>query len=150
MIYDKLTGIARYRRLSKNLDTVVRFLQSTDLTTLPMGRTDILDSDIYCNHFTYTTAPLSQTSLFEAHERYLDLHIVLSGSEQVALAPVEALDEVEIRADEDSVLYRGAPEYTLPLDTSRFLLLFPSEGHLPKLSAKAPTDIDKLVIKIAY
>uniref|UniRef100_UPI0019533227 YhcH/YjgK/YiaL family protein n=1 Tax=Klebsiella aerogenes TaxID=548 RepID=UPI0019533227 len=46
----------------------------------------------YYNHFTYTTALISQASLFEAHERYLDLHIVLSGCEQVALAPVESLD----------------------------------------------------------
>ena len=41
MIYDKLSEIARYRGLSENLDMGIRFLQSTDLFSLPMGRTAI-------------------------------------------------------------------------------------------------------------
>ena len=45
MIYDKLSEIARYRGLSENLDMGIRFLQSTDLFSLPMGRTEILGSD---------------------------------------------------------------------------------------------------------
>lgn len=149
MIFDKRAAIARYYGLSKNLDAAISFLRSTDLGALPMGRVEISD-EVYCNHFTYATALISPASLFEAHERYLDLHVVLSGSEQVALAPVEDLDEVEIRADEDSVMYRGTPEHTLTLNQNRFLLVFPGEGHLPKLTAKAPTEIDKLVLKIAF
>jgi YhcH/YjgK/YiaL family protein len=113
-----------------------------------MGRTEIPGGDIYYNHFTYTTALISQASLFEAHERYLDLHIVLSGCEQVALAPVESLDEAEVRADEDSTMYLGTPEYSVTLDQNRFLLVFPGEGHLPKLSDRVPMNIDKLVLKI--
>ena len=136
MIYDKLSEIARYRGLSENLDMGIRFLQSTDLFSLPMGRTEILGS--------------SQSSLMEAHERYLDIHIVLSGLEQVMVAPIETLTEVEIRADEDSIMYRGAPEYTFTLEPGRFLLVYPGEGHLPKLAPKAPEDVDKLVLKIAF
>ena len=66
MIYDKLSEIARYRGLSENLDMGIRFLQSTDLFSLPMGRTEILGSDVYCNRFNYTTVPISQSSLMEA------------------------------------------------------------------------------------
>ena len=150
MIYDKLSEIARYRGLSENLDMGIRFLQSTDLFSLPMGRTEILGSDVYCNRFNYTTVPISQSSLMEAHERYLDIHIVLSGLEQVMVAPIETLTEVEIRADEDSIMYRGAPEYTFTLEPGRFLLVYPGEGHLPKLAPKAPEDFDKLVLKIAF
>ena len=83
MIYDKRAELARYFGLSPNLDAAIRFLQTTDLTALPMGRTEIPGGDIYYNHFTYTTALISQASLFEAHERYLDLHIVLSGCERI-------------------------------------------------------------------
>ena len=148
MIYDKRAELARYVGLSPNLDAAIRFLQTTDLTALPMGRTEIPGGDIYYNHFTYTTALISQASLFEAHERYLDLHIVLSSCEQVALAPVESLDEAEVRADEDSTMYLGTPEYSVTLDQNRFLLVFPGEGHLPKLSDRVPMNIDKLVLKI--
>lgn len=148
MIYDKRAEIARYFGLSKHLDVAFNFLRSADLAALPVGRTEISGSDVFCNHFTYTTALITPASLFEAHDRYLDLHIVLSGSEQVALAPVETLNEVEVREGEDSIMYRGTPEHMLTLDQSRFLLVFPGEGHLPKLSAKTPMNIDKLVLKI--
>lgn len=41
MIYDKRAELARYFGLSPNLDAAIRFLQTTDLTALPMGRTEI-------------------------------------------------------------------------------------------------------------
>ncbi len=62
MIYDKRAELARYFGLSPNLDAAIRFLQTTDLTALPMGRTEIPGGDIYYNHFTYTTALISQAS----------------------------------------------------------------------------------------
>ena len=51
MIYDKRAELARYFGLSPNLDAAIRFLQTTDLTALPMGRTEIPGGDIYYNHF---------------------------------------------------------------------------------------------------
>lgn len=150
MIYDKLTEIARYRGLSEHLDKAIRFLQTADLASLPMGRTEIAGSDVYCNHFTYTTAPISPDSLFEDHSRYLDLHVPLSGRERIAVTPTQLLTQVEVRADEDSVMYRGEPEHTFILDPDRFLLVYPGESHLPKLLFKAPEDVDKLVVKIAF
>jgi biofilm protein TabA len=45
-------------------------------------------------------------------------------------------------------MYRGTPEYSVTLDQNRFLLVFPGEGHLPKLSDRVPMNIDKLVLKI--
>lgn len=149
MIYDKLSALARYRGLSKHLDMGIDFLRSTDLNALPLGRTEILGDDVYCNHFAYATEPISPASLFEAHVRYLDLHIILSGCEQVALAPVEALTEVEVRSDEDAIMYRGEAEHAITLEPGRFLLVYPGEGHLPKLAPKDPMDVDKLVLKIA-
>ena len=149
MIYGKLSELAQYRGISKFLDKGFDFLQAADLSGLPLGKTEIEGDDVYCNHFTYTTADLSPDSLFEAHIRYLDLHVVLSGRERVGIAPVEALDEAEARISEDSVLYHGAPQNTLVLEEGWFLLLFPGEGHLPKLTAGTPAKIDKLVFKIA-
>lgn len=128
MIYDKRAELARYFGLSPNLDAAIRFLQTTDLTALPMGRTEIPGGDIYYNHFTYTTALISQASLFEAHERYLDLHIVLSGCEQVALAPVESLDEAEVRADEDSTMYRVRRNIRLRWTRTDSCWSFPVKG----------------------
>lgn len=150
MIFDRLCNLDRYRGISPNIDRGIDFLQAADLTALPLGRVEIVGDEVYGNHFTYTTTPLSQGAQFEAHQRYLDLHVILTGIEKVALAPVETLEETEVRADEDTIMYQGVPKDVLSLEQGAFLLVFPGEGHLPKLAADTSVDVNKLVLKIAY
>lgn len=149
MIFDKLCRLDRYRGLFPALDRGIDFLQNADLSALPFGRVEIMGETVYGNHFSYTTGSFPQDALFEAHQRHLDLHIVLSGRESVALAPVENLKQVELLADEDAVMYLGEPAHTLVLESGYFLLVFPEEGHLPKLAAGLSEDVDKLVVKIS-
>ena len=149
MIFDTLCSLDRYRSLSANIERAVNFLQTADLTTLPSGRVEISGDDVYANHFSYETVPFSKELQFEAHRKYLDLHVPLSGCEQIALAPVKALTETKVLEDEDSVLYQGEAKDFLTLESGSFLLLYPEEGHLPKLISKSTAIVDKLVVKIA-
>lgn len=41
MIYDNLKNAGRYRGMSEWLDIAIDFLEKTDLTNLPLGRTEI-------------------------------------------------------------------------------------------------------------
>lgn len=149
MILDSLRSLDRYRNLSANMEQAVRFLQTADLTALPPGRVEISGDDVYANHFSYVTVPFSKELQFEAHRKYLDLHVPLSGCERIALAPVENLAETKALEEEDAVLYQGEAKDYLTLESGSFLLLYPEEGHLPKLISKAATNVDKLVVKIA-
>lgn len=149
MIWDQIEQIARYEGSSPRLERVARFLRETDLKQLPLGRTDIQGEEIYVNHMTYTTAEQREEDLYEAHGRYLDLHLVLSGREAVSVAPIETLALAEVREAEDSTMYRGRGAVSVPLTAGSFLLLYPGEGHLPKLALNGETaQVDKLVFKI--
>ncbi len=149
MIYDTLNHLDRYQGLSPAIDTAIRFLKSADLNHLPSGRVEISGDTVYANHFSYETAPFSSSSIFEAHQQYLDLHIVLSGQETVGLTPTDQLLNPDIQTDQDAVLYTGVPHESLSLSPGQFLLLYPGEGHLPKLIHETPCHVDKLVVKIA-
>lgn len=148
LIYDKLCQLTRYRGISPALDRAIDFVLTTDLSTLSSGRIDIDGDVVYGNHFSYRTAPYSPGSLFEAHQKYLDLHIVIQGNETVAVTSTEKLEQKEVRASEDAVLYTGLPDYTLNMDADHFILLFPEEGHLPKLTRGEPSQVNKLVLKV--
>lgn len=87
MIYDTLRNLSRYETLSPDFATAVQYLRATDLFQLPYGCTGIAGDRVFLNRFDYTTAVRAPKALFEAHERYLDLHIVLNGQEGIALAP---------------------------------------------------------------
>ena len=148
MIYDTLSHLARYRGLSHALDCAITYLTHTDLHALPQGRTEIVGDSVYINHFSYETSAKEPDSLFEAHSAYLDLHIVLSGCERMAVAPIDTLAYAEDRSDEDSIMYTGDAQYLLPLCYGQFALLAPEEAHLPHLLVDAPCIVDKLVCKI--
>lgn len=149
MIYDRLSQLDRYRGFSRHVDRGIAFLQMADLSEFPLGRVDIDGDFVFGNRFSYMTAPLSGHGGFEAHKRYLDLHVVLSGAEAMALSPIERLEETETLEQEDSVLYRGSPDCILPIRQGMFVLIFPGEGHMPRLAAGAPERVEKLVLKIA-
>lgn len=149
MIYDKLSQLDRYRGFSRHVDRGIAFLQMADLSALPLGRVDIDGDFVFGNRFSYTTAPISRQSSFEAHKRYLDLHVLLSGAETMALSPIELLEETEVLEQENSILYRGSPDCILPVRQGMFVLVFPGEGHLPRLAVGVPEKVEKLVLKIA-
>ncbi len=149
MIYDKIQNIDRYAGLYHNFDTAIAFLKKTNLNTLPKGRTTIDGDEVFCNHFDYTTAPLSNAMDFEDHIKYLDLHVVVSGCETVAVSEAKNLMKTKVLADEDAALYRGNPELFFPGDSDTFLLVYPGEAHLPKLADGEPCMVDKVVFKIA-
>lgn len=148
MIYDTLQNLSRYETLSSNFATAVQYLRTTDLSKLPHGHTEIAGDRVFLNHFDYTTAVRTPETLFEAHEEYLDLHIVLSGQEVMALAPTELLNEQE-REEDDSILYTGNETYRISLQVGQFALVYPGEGHMPKLVCGTPSRVDKIVVKIA-
>ncbi len=148
MIYDKLSNLKNYRGMSPWLDRAIAYLSEADLAALPAGRTDVSGADVFINRFRYTTGPKTAESRFEAHERCLDLHIVLQGGERMALAPVDALHQTRRLEAEDAVLYAGEAEYTLPLRAGMFVLVAPGEGHLPRLVHESACSVDKLVCKI--
>lgn len=149
MIIDTIENLVRYKGLSPNIDQAIDYIRATDLNEMPLGHTAVSGECVHFNHFQYMTVEKAEDSLFEAHKKYLDLHVILSGQEFVAVAPIEALEHVEERPDEDSVMYRGEAAFRFPITTGQFVLLYPGEGHLPRLSINGVnTDVNKVVFKI--
>lgn len=148
MIFDKKENIEHYLGISKNLDTAIEFIKRENLNSLPWGRTTIDGDDVFVNHFSYTTADKTSESMFEDHSEYLDLHFPLHGSEMIAISEVPALTFVENRSSEDSVMYVGDIQMMVPVTSKSFLVVYPGEVHLPKLTTGEKSDVDKLVFKI--
>lgn len=148
MIYDKKANISRYYGMFQNLDAALRFIENTDLNNLPKGRITIDGDNVFVNHFSYETAPKTSESLFEDHSEYLDLHFPLSGHEIIAVSEPGVLKETEKRPDEDSTMYVGDAQVTLPVTSADFLIVYPGEVHLPKLMDAQTSAVDKLVFKI--
>lgn len=145
MIYDTLGNLNRYVGKSINLDKVIAFIQSQDLTTLRLGRNDI-DSEVYVMVFNNHLVPEAPIT-FEMHHLFADLHITFGARETVRFAPFEQLRVTRPYDPQDEALLGEAWQHdTFLIDGQHFAIFFPGEPHAVKGYA-GDDEVKKLVFK---
>ncbi len=96
------------------------------------------------------TKPLSEGD-FESHQKYIDLQIILEGSEEVAWHDVRDL-KVTIPYDEagDKQKLSGDREHHMLISKGMFWAAFPWDGHRPVCHTDEPHTYRKIVMKLPY
>ena len=82
MILAANTAALDYRGIHPNLDLALEHITPEFLSSLGEERAQLKGEEVYCTKFTYETVP-DEEAFFEAHRLYLDIHLMLSGSERV-------------------------------------------------------------------
>ena len=147
MILAKNETAADYRGIHPNLDLALERICPDFLDTLGTERVDIVPGEVWCTKFTYETVT-DDESFFEAHEKFLDIHLMLEGSERVEVAPPEALEQVEAQPQNDFYAYRGEGHYKMTLAPGDFVVVFPADAHKIKMQVNGPETVTKAVFKI--
>ena len=147
MIYAKHKDAPAYRGIHPNLDLALAHITPEFLASVGPERVELKGGDIYATRFTYETVPEDE-SFFEAHRKYLDIHIMTAGSEGVEIAPPEALTEFDRAEANDFYAYRGQGDYKLTLTPGNFLVVFPGDAHRIKMRLNEPETVSKVVFKI--
>ena len=94
----------------------------------------------------YMTKPGSECS-FEAHEKYADIHFVVSGCEYIGYAPVGTLTVTDRNPDKDMV-YLAGEGINVPLGPGDFMITFPDDAHMPCVMQREPVFCAKLIAKV--
>ena len=146
MIYARNTDALEYKGIHPNLDQALERITPEFLAGVGYERMELQGSDLYVTRFTYETIP-DEESFFEAHLRYLDIHIMVDGSERVEVAPPETLTLFEQKEANDFYAYRGEGRYKLILSPGDFLVVFPGDAHKIKMRVDGPETVTKVVFK---
>lgn len=148
MIYDKLEKASVYVSAHERLDAAVEFLRQDGLLQRADGRYD-LSEGLYASLQTYDSKP-AEESLFESHRRYIDVQCVLEGEEWIYVADFESLVITrEYKPDEDCSFFRGSADVSRVLmRPGLFLLLFPSDAHMPSIAVERRARVRKAVVKL--
>lgn len=86
---------------------------------------------------------------FEAHKKYIDIQIVLDGSEYVAWASIDQLEvDVAYNVEKDVVRLNGNPETTMKINKGMAYICLPHDGHKVLKYIDKATNYKKAVIKI--
>ncbi|WP_404330301.1 YhcH/YjgK/YiaL family protein [Mesobacillus maritimus] len=144
MIIDLTENLGEYRSLNPRIANGLEKLNEVEL-----DYTKRFDFDGgYLFFQEGTTTPIDEGT-FEAHKKYMDVQIVLDGSEYVAWAPINQLVvEVEYNPEKDVVRLNGSPKETMKITKGMAYICLPHDGHKALKYINQATKYKKAVIKI--
>lgn len=130
---------------------VMDYIQSIDEDTAE-GYTSIMGDKIYGRVMSYDTIPKQECKI-EAHNRYIDIQISVTGAEGIAVYQRKDLGKVQENDSEGDVefyKYDGKGHFAFIENIpGRFTMLFPMDAHQPKINLdEANKYVKKFVIKI--
>ena len=148
MIYAKNADALAYRGIHPNLDLALEHITPEFLASLRDNQRVELKGDlVYCTRFTYETIP-QEESFFEAHRRYLDIHIMVEGEERVDMNRPEDLTLTDAQEGNDFYAYQGESWHSTVLKPGEFLVVFPGDAHRIKVQVDGPKTVSKAVFKV--
>lgn len=148
MIADTLEHWSRY--FGDGLGDVLRFLGSLDANAAE-GEHAIRGLDVFARIMAYQTKAREQ-AVMEAHRRYADVQMVLTGTEVMEWHPLEGLAQtLPYAPDSDAVfLARPAvPQGQLVLTPGRFAVFFSQDAHMGQIALNGPELVRKVVVKVS-
>lgn len=147
MILDEIKKLCVYGSLNPHFPKVVEYLHNTDINRLPEGRHDI-DGD---NAYILISQPALKNendAAVEAHDRYIDIQVVLSGREKQGWINREQCRGVSAtyNSEKDIIFYEDRPATVFDLSEGQMSIFFPWDGHAPLIGSGT---VRKAVIKVA-
>ncbi len=130
MITDKLENLKNYNIVS---DKILDFLLGLTKNT-PEGHY-VIDDNSYVNVDIYNTKTVENCK-FEAHKKYIDIQMLLEGSEELDYISVDGLNISEAYDEQRDVMFFKNPQKlpdTLQLKPFKFALIYPHEAHRPQM-----------------
>lgn len=138
MIFDKIENIKKY---NIDLEFIISDLKEDHF--IP-GRSEINSDEQFVIGLEYETKD-EKEALWEAHRKYLDIHIILEGDELIYISDITKM--ISHRDyEEDYELFEGNREHIIHLQPGHFLMLFPNEVHKTSVF----TDKKKLIRKKVF
>ena len=147
MFCDKLSNLKSYSGVCPAIKTVCDFIEKNDLSALPAGRTELSDG-VFVNISEYE--PYPSPDKWEAHRRYADLQVVISGDERMDGASIEMVSGgsgYDETGDYELFDCCGGYYATIWATEGTFAYFAPCDAHRPGLHYKADR-VKKAVFKI--
>lgn len=147
MIFDKIACRGTYAA-DYSLNKALDFMASITTENFP----DIpvpLDGDrLFINVSDTVTRP-ENACLFEAHRRYIDVHVVVEGCETIIVQNIDALQiRTPYSEENDCALLTGEGGVAVTLRPGDFLVCYPQDAHKVGIAPHQPAPLKKMIAKI--
>ena len=147
MIIDIIDNINLYNGLGTRIIKALNYLMRTDFTTLENGSYDIEGAEIYATVSRYKTKQVDEGK-WEAHKKYIDIQYVASGTELIGYSFLKNMKtKTEYNPEKDVEFFEGYGQMA-KVEKNTFVILFPSDAHMPGIAVNDNENVVKVVVKI--
>lgn len=144
MIIDHMDHLMKYEALLPNVRNGIEALKNS--AGLEAGRYEFEGG--YFMVQKGVTKPLAEGT-FEAHRKYIDVQIIIEGSEEVAWEDLRKLETViPYQPEKDAERLKGSHEHVMKMTEGMFYAAFPQDGHQPVAHTEEIQHFTKVVMKL--
>ena len=147
MVFDVLENIQQYQPLHKGFEKAIKFLLRPDLNKLPVDKYEIDGEYVYAM-VSKKPGQKKEDGILETHEKYIDIQLVLEGTDDMGWKPKSSCKNPTGEYDEndDIQFFSDKPDAWITTKKGAFAIFFPEDAHMPLISSG---QIHKVVVKIA-
>lgn len=147
MIFGNIRNLKEYFFLEDAVFECFRYAKEHDLGVYEKGSYEIDGKRLFLNMLEYETTE-ARRRFWEAHREYLDIHLMLEGTEQIDLNFVQNMDIKEYVEEDDFLPMEGAKLGSVLLGEGDFLICYPSDAHRTAVAANETQKVRKAVFKV--
>jgi len=146
MILDIIENANRYAALHREFAKAIDFLLRPELKELPEGKYEI-DGECVFAMVSKEFGRKKEDALLETHEKYIDIQLVLEGTDTMGWKPKSLCKNPTGAYDEgeDIQYFADEPDTWVATNSGVFVIFFPEDAHIPLI---ASGQLHKVVVKI--
>lgn len=147
MIFGNVRNLEEYPFLEEQVKECFEYAKTHDLAGYEKGSHEIDGDRLFVNIVEYETVEAKER-FWEAHKNYLDVHLMLHGTEQIDLNFIQNMDVKEFVPKDDFLPMEGEKNSSVILSDDDFLICYPSDGHRTAVAVNGSEKIKKAIFKV--
>ena len=151
MIVTDLRHIDRQVAMTPDLRKAIDFLRRHNIYNLLDGKVEIDGDRVFAIIQRYETI-MADAPKFEFHRKYIDIQYIVSGEEIIGWMPAERMTTTEAYDPDKDICFGTVTQRKwtpVHLQAGQLTVIYPEDGHAPRLASRALSSVMKIVIKVA-
>ena len=134
MIFTNINDKLQNSSLTKDIQFCIDYAEKNreKILSLENGSYDVDYNGIKMNVGKYFTKK-ENDKFWESHKKYLDVQIMIDGSERVAINDIRNMREKSFDSERDLVILEGNKLFDIIIENGDVLVFFPNDVHKPEL-----------------
>lgn len=157
MIFTNINDKLQNSSLTKDIQFCIDYAGKNreKILSLENGSYDVDYNGIKMNVGKYFTKR-EEEKFWESHKKYLDVQIMIDGSERVAFNNIRNMKEKSFNSERDLVILEGNKLFDIVIGNGDVLVFFPNDVHKPELdifnseNEEKCEDNKKIVTKVVF